>query len=247
MNLNYKNVNLYQIICDIHTGIFWSANSRCYELFGKHLTKLTEVPTEYEHITLAHSNKSPNEIYMIINVDWDKSEWLEAKKLASKALDVDDLIEKRAFAEEVKVFENEQALLDDYETEMKATFLEVLESNKGLLNSACKESRTPLTQYQSWMRTDINFVEAVNQIKESVVDDVEASLIKQAKDGDSNAIKYFLDAKAKERGYGKSNGETVDQSNELDLSLLTYTEQETLHKLLLKAQSAKTNQQRLLK
>lgn len=228
----YKGINLSEIIYDVNTGFYWSSSRRAYELFGKHLTRFTEVKTDVDWITLATSEKYVNEVYMIINVDWGKEDWIKAKNLASREIEIVELGKKKEAFIASGILSDEQEI----ELKQKQKFLKWLLDSKGMLTKACRKSQIPMQQYRSWMQSDPDFVQAVTEVRDTIMDSVEEKLIESAEEGSMPAISYFLDARGKDRGYGKTSGDKEQESSELDLSLLTYQEQEQLQILLIKAQ-----------
>jgi len=228
----YKGINLSEIIYDINTGFYWSSSRRAYELFGKHLTRFTEVKTDIDWITLATSEKYVNEVYMIINVEWSKEDWIKAKNLASREIEIVELGKKKESFIASGILSDEQEI----ELKQKQKFLKWLLDSKGMLTKACRKAQIPMQQYRSWMQSDADFVQAVTEVRDTIMDSVEEKLIESAEEGYMPAISYFLDARGKDRGYGKTTGDKEQESSELDLSLLTYQEQEQLQILLIKAQ-----------
>jgi len=231
----FQGVNLTEIVYDVNTGYHWSASPRAYEIFGKNLTSYDEISTEIDWVSLAVNKAHPLEVFMITNVEWDQSEWIKAKNLASKQIELKEIGKKRESLINSRIIEE----LKEDETQRKAYFLQELLRQNGMLTKACRESETPMAEYRTWMQSDQDFVQAVEEIKDSILDDVESKLISNAKSGNDFAIKYFMDARGTDRGYGKSAGAKSEESGELDLSLLTYEEQTTLHGLLSKAQPKK--------
>lgn len=229
----HDGVNLSQVIMDVNTGVHWSGSPRAYELFGKDLLSYKKFTTGVDWITLIYSKKYPNEIFMRINVEWSSSDWITAKSLISKQIEFQNLNDKRAKLAELGITDNES---DADRLELQTRFINSLEQCNGMLMKACGMSEVPIGTYRSWMQTDQDFAQAVMEIRELIKDEVEGKLISNAKKGDGFAIKYFLDSRARDRGYGKESGEKVEEQEELDLSKLSYEEQDILHKLILKAQ-----------
>lgn len=59
------------------------------------------------------------------------------------------------------------------------------------------------THYQ-WIEKNEKYREAVNDLNERVKDLAESKLMRNINEGNQKAIEYFLDAKAKDRGYGQT-------------------------------------------
>ncbi len=66
---------------------------------------------------------------------------------------------------------------------------------------ACRRTAISRSCYYTWMRDDPNFAEAVRHIQAALVDDIEDRLIRLAQKDRFDAIKLYLQAKAKDRGY----------------------------------------------
>lgn len=226
----YNGINLHNIIRDCNTFEMWSASERAYELFGANLDlEQTKVNVgDFQWAEVVYNSKFHTELFLIINVDWDEADWIKVKSLKSKAIQVgknNSLKNQLSFPDESVVRKEEQTI-----------FLRALSTTNGMLTKASKVSKIPLSKYRQWISSDTLFKEAVSEISNSVLDDVESALINEATEGNTHAIKYFLDARATDRGYGEKGSAIVEEQQSLDLSLLSLEEQKHLSKLLEKAQ-----------
>jgi len=79
-------------------------------------------------------------------------------------------------------------------------FLNVLEQTLGVVSMALKETETPRETYDEWLN-NIFFLDRLKHIEEMCVDYVETQLLNQIKQGNTNAITFYLKTKGKERGY----------------------------------------------
>ena len=89
----------------------------------------------------------------------------------------------------------------------KTIFLEELKNCSGNIKRACQKINISRTTYYKWIKKDKKFKKFVDDVKEELIDDVEASLMDRIlydKNGGFLAIRW-LKAKAKHRGWGKSN------------------------------------------
>lgn len=230
----YDEVNINNIIHDVDTNELWSADSRAYDLFGAFLTdnQIVVAVPELPWLQVVYSEDYPSEVYFKLSVDWDKADWVKVKAMKSKAV---ELTQSSVVTEAVKSA-TVVADQDAERTNEQTAFLRGLAKNNGMLTKASRSSKVPMSKYRLWMQTDMLFKEAVEEVGQVIIDNVESALVDEATEGDVNAIKYFLDARATERGYGKGDkvAETLD--HELDLTQLELSEQQELARLLEKCQ-----------
>lgn len=249
----YKGINVYSIILDVNTGNRWSGSKRAYELFGKNLYRGTAINVPgVDWINVIYNPKFPSEVYTVNNVDWEAEDFIEAKYIAGE---VNNFTAKQSLRKSLGGIDESISLVDtdhDRITQDKQRFLNSLSRNKGQITKACKSASVSAKIYKDWLITDSEFAESVNFISNEIKDNIEFSLISNAEDGDINSIKYFMDSRAKDRGYGDQKDyriqkalesqETEDGLDELDLSLLSYEEQCTLNELIIKAQPKRIEQ-----
>ena len=233
----YKGINLFEIILDVNSSERFSGSKRAYELFGDDLTQgFSEELPSAQWVSSIYNESSPHELYLIHNVDWSASEIIEAKRIASEINESIAASTLRKALGGLSVAES--ARVD--ESKDKDRFIVALERTKGAVTKACKNSGVSRKTFNRWMEIDPDFRDAVDFVANEIKDNIEFTLISNAEDGDINSIKYFMDARAKERGYGKIDKSSVADNDteleDLDLSLLTYDEQCTLSELLTKAQ-----------
>ena len=84
-----------------------------------------------------------------------------------------------------------------------------MQNNNGNVKLACKKINISRTSYYRWLKKDKKFRKIINEVKEEIIDDVEASLIDRIhndKNGGILAIQW-LKAKAKHRGWGDKDEE----------------------------------------
>ena len=198
---------------------------------------ITEVP-ELPWLALVHSELYPAEVFLRVNVTWDVADWSRAKSLKSKANAVISNQNNIAVAEASELTQQNQL---EQTKEQQVSFLRALDNQNGMLVQACKLAKVPMRTYRSWMVTDKLFKEAVDEIAQGVLDTVEGKLIQEAQEGDINAIRYFMDARGNDRGYGKREVAVKEEQQELDLTKLTLKEQQQLAKLIQKATPIEIN------
>ena len=235
----YNGINLTNIVQDTKTFKRWSLSERAYELFSKTLDKnqqtitITDPDNSYGWFELVFHKNHPSELFLIINVNWSETDWLTVTSLKDKYSSVGNRNStKSKFINSgiVEVPDDEQRLVD------QQRFLRALRDNRGMLSKAVQYSGVSMKTYKQWIATDLVFKELVSETAEAVKDDLEFSLMGEALDGDVNALKLALSAKAKDRGYGKHEAVVQEAKQEVDLSLLSLQEQQQLAKLLKKAQ-----------
>ena len=99
----------------------------------------------------------------------------------------------------------------------KKKFLETFEKTLCNVSEACKIAGISRMAYYDWMRDDPVFAQASNDLRARTVDLVETVAKKEALNGNSTLIIFFLKTQAKDRGYGDqiqvehSGGVTVEQ------------------------------------
>lgn len=137
-----------------------------------------------------------------------------------------------------KVQRNSQKIVllkqvEDADAEDKKTkLIRLYEKHFGNITLACKEAKISRQLFYYYKKTDVNFENALNQIKldDLIVDLAEEALIRLIKKGNVAAILFVLKTKGKSRGY--SQDFIFEQSsNKIDFSVLSQEELETLHKI----------------
>lgn len=83
----------------------------------------------------------------------------------------------------------------------KDILLQALENHLGIVSRACKASNIARITYYEWLKTDPEFAQKVEEVKESVLDFAEGSLYKSIGSGNVTATIFFLKNKGKSRGY----------------------------------------------
>lgn len=92
-------------------------------------------------------------------------------------------------------------------TDVQRQFLSILEVNLGNVSETCKATNVGRTTYYGWLEADEsnnpnNFAQAVNDIKEGLIDRAESVLYGHLFNERSlDAAKYYLSRKGKGRGY----------------------------------------------
>ena len=95
-------------------------------------------------------------------------------------------------------------------TGKKKRMVEALRKNL-IVSSACEEVRVSRQTHYEWLKTDLLYSGEVNLVWEELIDFVEGKLFEKIKSGDLKAITFFLNARAKSRGYGEK--QIVEISN----------------------------------
>mgnify|MGYP000179714618 CR=1 FL=1 len=73
------------------------------------------------------------------------------------------------------------------------------------IKNTCQIARIHRSTFYHWLQTSKIFAEAINNEREAIIDYVESKLFQAVTNGNFKAIKYYLNSKAKERGYVKEN------------------------------------------
>lgn len=84
---------------------------------------------------------------------------------------------------------------------LKPAFLKALSDAGSNVSSACRAVKINRSTYYGWMEKDIKFSEAVEDIKESMIDLAESKLMELVKEKNITAIIFFLKTRGKDRGY----------------------------------------------
>ena len=85
-------------------------------------------------------------------------------------------------------------------TQKQNNFIQIYTQSLGILSLALQQSGVRDDEYMDWM-DDALFENEIQKVKETSIDFVENQLLKKVRDGDINAIKYYLSTKGKDRGY----------------------------------------------
>ena len=83
----------------------------------------------------------------------------------------------------------------------KKAMIEALKVSLGLVSEACKTVDICRQQHYTWMKEDIEYKQAVEDIGEDSIDFAETALKEKIKSGDTTAIIFYLKTKGKSRGY----------------------------------------------
>ncbi len=122
----------------------------------------------------------------------------------------------------------------------KATFLKAMEESLGIVSDAAKLCDISPSNHYDWMKSDEEYVKRIDAIGELVKDFGESALHKNVKKGKERSVYFFLERRARDRGYGKTLdlttkgdklGEELDYSNLSEEELMQLQE---IHKKLRK-------------
>lgn len=83
----------------------------------------------------------------------------------------------------------------------KKLLLEALERSLGIVTPACKEVGISRNQFYIYYKEDPEFKAAVDDIDEITLDFVENQLLRKIKEGENQAIMFYMKYKARKRGY----------------------------------------------
>ncbi len=99
----------------------------------------------------------------------------------------------------------------------KTEFLDALNRTLGCGLGACRKTGTPRETFERWMREDEEFARDVQSISEDAVDYVESRMLEEIKSGNAKLIQFYLERKARSRGYGRT-AERVENASIVVLS-----------------------------
>ena len=83
----------------------------------------------------------------------------------------------------------------------KAALLAALEQTLGIVTAACKLAGISRSTFYEWMKSDIDFALAVEEIENIALDFAESKLHGAIAKGNIAAIIFYLKTKGRDRGY----------------------------------------------
>lgn len=90
-------------------------------------------------------------------------------------------------------------------TTKKERMLEALHETLGIVSKAAEKAEIQRRTHYYWLEEDPDYKEAVENISEEVKDFAENALHERIREGSINATTFYLERKAKDRGYGKED------------------------------------------
>ncbi|WP_375181874.1 helix-turn-helix domain-containing protein [Chryseobacterium sp.] len=87
----------------------------------------------------------------------------------------------------------------------KKMVLKALEKSLAVVSSACQMANVNRQTFYNWLKSDSQFKEAYEEIKEISLDFAETSLFQQIGEYNTAATIFYLKTKGKHRGYGQEN------------------------------------------
>ena len=100
----------------------------------------------------------------------------------------------------------------------KKAFLEALTETLGNITLASQKIGIERKTVYNWKNKDVDFANAIDEIQqEYVVDYVESKMIKKINEGESSMIMFYLNNKAKHRGYGQQRQSQDDRRITINL------------------------------
>ena len=77
-------------------------------------------------------------------------------------------------------------------TEKKKAMLLALESNLGVVTTACSDVGISRTTHYMWLKSDLEYKSSVAEIESVALDFAESMLHKRMREGDTTSIIFFL-------------------------------------------------------
>ena len=102
---------------------------------------------------------------------------------------------------------------------LKRDLLDLLKNNLGILTPSLETLNISTKAYYSWLASDAEFKQEVDNIQNIALDFVESKLLQNIRNGDKASIIFYMKCKGKDRGYIEK--QYVEQTT-------TYTEPMTL-------------------
>jgi len=85
--------------------------------------------------------------------------------------------------------------------QLKKAALEAHYRNRGNVSATCAALGIGRTQFYNWKKGDVEFAEAIDNVKDFCIDHVESKLMDAIDEGDITAIIFYLKTIGKNRGY----------------------------------------------
>lgn len=128
---------------------------------------------------------------------------MTAKKPQGNAKETPKTKPKRATTTKKKATRAKVAATKAAQTKKnKADFIAAYEASLGSVTMAAKKAGVDRTTYYHWCKTDPEFKAACKEAIEMQKDFAESQLMKLIRDGDAGSIKFYLQTKGRDRGYG---------------------------------------------
>lgn len=117
----------------------------------------------------------------------------------------------------------------------KAAMLEALRATCGLVMPATKKAKVGSRTHYEWMKADPDYAAAVRDLRDEMLDFVESALMSTVKDGNVNAIIFYLKCHGRERGYVERSNhviETTDRVAKSSLNDLSLDQLDAIDKIM---------------
>lgn len=111
-------------------------------------------------------------------------------------------------------------------SDKKPVMVKALEASMGIVSIAAKAAGIHRDSHYRWMKEDEKYRNAVEGVDEIRLDFVESKLYKKIEEGDARCITWFLERKAKKRGY-HNEGIIVDMQK-VERAIITLPGGQTL-------------------
>jgi len=107
---------------------------------------------------------------------------------------------------------------DRLQSDIKKAVLEALEARHGIITNACHDAGIARSTFYEWLKNDLEFKEACDEIQESAIDFVESKLFEKVNGvmvqdkttehiytvpPSDQAITFYLRTKGRKRGYAE--------------------------------------------
>jgi hypothetical protein len=119
--------------------------------------------------------------------------------------------------------------------EMSDRVIEALRESGGIKAVAAKNLRVSRITLYRFIKANPDLLEAINEIDEEMKDLVEGKMLTAIRNDDPQMIRFFLERRARDRGYGirqevtGPNGGPVEiETRTIDVSKLTFEQQKAL-------------------
>jgi hypothetical protein len=115
--------------------------------------------------------------------------------------------------------------------EFKLKFVEQFHKNMGLMNFTCNQLGVTRATICNWKKDDPVFAELLDDAKEFSKDFAESKLFNAIRESNLTAVMYFLNNRARDRGYGAQSQTEVKVDSRTMQTTITVIDTETQNEL----------------
>lgn len=114
----------------------------------------------------------------------------------------------------------EETKLTKSDTLKKDAMIKALESSFGVVSVACNKVGMSRDTHYRWLKTDDQYKQAVESIKNLAIDFAESMLLENIRDKKESSIFFYLKTQAKNRGYTERQEIDLGNDNHFRIEIL---------------------------